>query len=145
MSRLERAREWVRACTWTGTRHWLKRKLGQFWPVIPLGLILVALMFEDLHVMGWSPFESDSCGTAELDQSSFSARLYNPLAQWGVHHAGLPDVAIVYIDSTTEPAELLTNTCASRLFLAKLVEDLNKLRTNVIVIDKYYSENACGE
>ena len=125
--------------------HWASRKLKQFWPVIPLGLILVALMFEDLHVMGWSPFGADACGIAELDESSISAKLYNPLAEWGVHHSGDPQVAIVYIDATTEPAELLTNTCASRLFLAKLVEDLNKLHPNVIVIDKYYSEDACGE
>jgi CHASE2 domain len=129
----------------TPKQSWAMRKLRQFWPVIPLGAILIALMFEDLHVMGWSPFEADQCGIAELDESSFSAKLYNPLAQWGVRHTGIPQVAIVYIDSVTEPAELVSNTCASRVFLAKLVQDLNKLRANVIVIDKYYSEDACGE
>ena len=120
-------------------------KLRRFWPIIPLGLILLALMLEDLHVMGWSPFETDSCGVAELDQSSFSAKLYNPLAEWGVHHTGNPQVAILYIDAATEPPELLTNTCASRVFLARLVGDLNKLNPNVIVIDKFYTEAACGE
>jgi hypothetical protein len=126
-------------------KPWFVRKLRQFWPVIPLGLILFALMLEDLHVMGWSPFETDTCGVAELDQSSLSAKLYNPLAEWGVHHTGDPQVALVYIDGTTEPAELLTNTCASRVFLAKLVQDLNTFHPSAIVIDKYYSENACGE
>jgi hypothetical protein len=124
---------------------WAMRKLRQFWPVIPLGLILIALMFEDLDVMGWTPFGAVQCGITELDESSLSAKLYNPLAQWGIHHTGIPQVAIVYIDPTVEPAELLSNTCASRVFLAKLVQDLNKLHANVIVIDKYYSEDACGE
>jgi CHASE2 domain-containing sensor protein len=127
------------------TQTWAMRKLRHFWPVIPLGLILIALMFEDLDVMGWNPFVPVQCGITELDQSSFSAKLYNPLAQWGIHHTGIPQVAIVYIDSTVEPAELLSNTCASRVFLANLVQDLNKLHANVIVIDKYYSEDACGE
>jgi hypothetical protein len=124
---------------------WMMRKLRQFWPVIPLGVILIALMFEDLDVMGWNPFGAVQCGISELDESSFSAKLYNPLAQWGIHHTGIPQVAIVYIDSTVEPAELLSNTCASRVFLTNLVQDLNKLHANVIVIDKYYSEDACGE
>ncbi|HEY4380756.1 MAG TPA: CHASE2 domain-containing protein [Acidobacteriaceae bacterium] len=125
--------------------HWTIRRLRQFWLVIPLGLILLALMMEDLHVMGWSPFESDACGVAELDQSSFSAKLYNPLAEWGVRHTGSPQVALIYIDSSTEPPELLTNTCASRVFLARLIQDLNKLNPNVIVIDKFYTDAACGE
>jgi CHASE2 domain-containing sensor protein len=122
-----------------------KRSIRRFWPIIPLGLILIALMLEDLHVMGWSAFEADSCGVAELDQSSLSAKLYAPLARWAVHSAGVPRVAIVYISADVEPAELLTNTCASRLFIARLVPDLNALGAGAIVIDKYYSHDACAE
>ena len=68
----------------------LMGKLRHFWPVIPLGLILIALMFEDLDVMGWSPFGADQCGVRELDEGGLSAKLYNPLAQWGIRHTGGP-------------------------------------------------------
>jgi hypothetical protein len=120
-----------------------KQLLRQLWPVIPLAIIVGVLMLQDVQVL--APTGPDDCGVAELDQTSFSAKLYNPVAEWAVHHTSSPQVALVYIDPQTEPAEVLTNTCASRLFLAKLIGDLNLLRANVIVVDKYYSQNACPD
>jgi hypothetical protein len=120
-----------------------KQLLLQFWPVIPLAIIVAFLMLEDLQVL--APVGPDDCGIRELDETSFSAKLYNPVAEWAVHHTGSPQVALVYIDPQTEPTEVLTNTCASRLFLAKLIGDLNQLRANVIVVDKFYSQNACPD
>jgi hypothetical protein len=111
--------------------------------VIPLAIIVAFLMLEDLQVL--APVGPDDCGIRELDETSFSAKLYNPVAEWAVHHTGSPQVALVYIDPQTEPTEVLTNTCASRLFLAKLIGDLNQLRANVIVVDKFYSQNACPD
>ena len=120
-----------------------KQLLRQFWPVIPLAILVAFLMLEDLQVL--APVGVDNCGIAELDETSFSAKLYNPVAEWAVHHTGSPQVALVYIDPQTEPTEVLTNTCASRLFLAKLIGDLNQLRANVIVVDKFYSQTACPD
>jgi len=54
-------------------------------------------------------------------------------------------VAIIYIDPAHDPPDLLTNTCASRAFLARLIPALNALSVHLIVIDKLYSANSCGE
>jgi hypothetical protein len=107
-----------------------------------MGLILVALMFEDLHVMGWSVTEqANACSLQEIDQSSMSERLYNPIAERGVRAAGSPRVAIVQIDRP----DLLQNVCASRAFLTRLVPDLAKLGAQVVMIDKYYSRSSCDD
>jgi len=120
-----------------------RRGLLRFWPLIPMGLILITLMFEDLHVMGWSiTNQADGgCGLQELDQSSLSERLYDPIAERGVRTAGSPRVAIVEMDQP----DLLENVCASRAFLTRLVPDLAKLGAQVVMIDKYYSTSACDD
>jgi hypothetical protein len=126
--------------------HWVLRRLRQFWPLIPLLAILIALMLSDLgDFMGYNPFASDPCSLGEIDQSSLSAKLYLPLARWALRYTPTPSVAIIYIDPSHDPPDLLTNTCASRAFLARLVAALNTLSAHVIVIDKYYSANACAE
>ena len=68
-----------------------------------------------------------------------------PIAKWALRYTPSPSVAIIYIDPAHDPADLLTNVCASRAFLARLIADLNSLNAHVIVIDKYYSAAACTE
>jgi CHASE2 domain len=128
------------------TGQWLLRKLRLFWPVIPLLVILLALMLSDLgDFMGYSPFGKDPCALSETDQGSISAKAYLPLARWALRYTPTPSVAMIYIDPASDPPDLLTNTCASRAFLARLITALNTLRAHVIVIDKYYSADACAE
>ena len=125
---------------------WLMRRLRQFWLLVPLVAILIALMLSDLgDFMGYSPFRSDPCALTDIDQSSISTRMYLPLARWALRYTPTPSVAIVYIDPRSDPPDLLTNTCASRAFLARLVPALNAIAAHVIVIDKYYSADACAE
>jgi len=76
--------------------------------------------------MGYSPFAINPCGT-DAEQSSISARMYMPLAKWALRYTPTPSTAIIYIDPASDPADLITNTCASRAFLARLVTDLNAL------------------
>jgi hypothetical protein len=106
-----------------------------------MGLILITLMFEDLHVMGWSIMDqaSGACSLQMVDQSSMSERLYDPIAERGVRAAGSPRVAIVQI---VQP-DLLEDVCASRAFLTRLVPDLAMLGAQVVMIDKYYSRSSC--
>ena len=126
--------------------HWLMRRLRQFWLVIPLVGILGALMMSDLgDFMGYSPFSSNACSLTDADQSSISAKMYMPIAKWALRYTPSPSVAIIYIDPAHDPPDLLTNVCASRAFLARLITDLNALSAHVIVIDKYYSATACAE
>jgi hypothetical protein len=126
--------------------HWVLRRGRQFWPLIPLLAILIALMISDLgDFMGYNPFASDPCSLGEIDQSSLSAKMYLPLAKWALRYTPTPSVAIIYIDPSHDPPDLLSNTCASRAFLARLVTALNTLSAHVIVIDKYYSASACAE
>lgn len=128
------------------TEHWAWRRLRQFWLVIPLAGILFALMLSDLgDFMGYSPLDSNPCPLSEAVQSSFSAKMYLPLARWALRYTPSPSVAIVYIDPSHDPPDLTINTCASRAFIARLVTDLNALSAHVIVIDKYYSANGCAE
>jgi CHASE2 domain-containing sensor protein len=123
------------------------RRLRQFWLIIPLVAILAALMMSDLgDFMGYSPLASSNpCALTEAPQSSISARMYLPIAKWALRYTPSPSVAIIYIDPAHDPPDLLTNVCASRAFLARLVPALNTLNAHVIVIDKYYSANACAE
>ncbi len=126
--------------------HWAWRRLRQFWLVIPLAGILFALMMSDLgDFMGYSPFESNPCPLSDAAQSSFSAKMYLPLAKWALRYTPSPSVAIVYIDPSHDPPDLITNTCASRAFIARLITDLNAVSAHVIVLDKDYSANGCAE
>jgi CHASE2 domain-containing sensor protein len=127
--------------------HWVMRRLRQFWLVIPLIGILVALMMSDIgDFMGYSPFfSSTACSLSDTSQSSISAKMYMPIAKWALRYTPSPSVALIYIDPAHDPPDLLTNVCASRAFLGRLVTDLNTLGAHVIVIDKYYSANACAE
>jgi CHASE2 domain-containing sensor protein len=125
--------------------HWVWRRLRQFWLIIPLVVILFALMASDLgDFVGFENLSSNSCGT-DVNQSSISARMYLPLARWALRYTPTPSVAIIYIDPSSDPADLIINTCASRAFLAQLIPALNALSAHVIVIDKYYSANGCAE
>lgn len=127
--------------------HWAMRRLRQFWLVVPLVAILAALMMSDLgDFMGYSPFAANhQCALSDADQSSVSARLYMPIAKWALRYTPTPSVAIIYIDPAHDPADLLTNVCASRVFIARLINDLNAMAAHVIVIDKYISATACAE
>ena len=126
--------------------HWAWRRLRQFWLVVPLVGILAALMLSDLgDFMGVSPLDSNSCQLTDKEQSSISARMYLPIARWALRYTPTPSVAIIYIDPSHDPPDLVNNTCASRAFLARLVPALNQLNAHVIVIDKYYSAGACAE
>ena len=134
--------------------HGALRKFRRLWPVIPLVAILIALMLADFNdFMGYSPFASDPCGLQEIDQSGLSSSLYNYLAGRVLHppaiaaspNANYPNVSIVSIDANTAPPGLLTNACDSRRFVARLVDDLNSLGAALIVVDKYYSTDYCGD
>jgi CHASE2 domain-containing sensor protein len=127
--------------------HWAKKRLRQFWLVIPLVAILAALMMSDLgDFMGVSPFDaSNPCALTDTPQNNISARMYLPIAKWALRYTPSPSVAIIYIDPAHDPADLLTNVCASRAFLARLIPALNALSAHVIVIDKYISAAACAE
>ncbi len=121
------------------------QRLRQYWPVIPLLAVLCALVFSDLDVMGHMPWSKDNCGMKDMEQDSLSARMYLPLANWALRYTPSPSVAIIAVDSNTRPIGLLTNTCESRAFLAKLIQDLNALSAHVIVIDQYFSADYCSE
>jgi len=127
--------------------HWSLRRLRQFWLIVPLVLILGALMMSDLgDFMGVSWLaSSNACALTDADQNSVSARLYMPIAKWALRYTPTPSVAIIYIDPAHDPPDLLTDACASRAFLGRLVTDLNTLAAHVIVIDKYYSATNCAE
>jgi CHASE2 domain-containing sensor protein len=126
--------------------HWALRRLRVFWLVVPLIVILGALMLSDLgDFMGYSPFPSNPCSLTFTNQSSISARMYMPIAKWALRYTPTPRVAIIYVDPAHDPPDLLTNVCASRAFLARLVPDLKALGAQIIVIDKYYSAAACAE
>ena len=127
--------------------RWGVRKLRQFWPLIPLGAILFALMLSDLDVIGYTPFGSNPCSLEDLDQSGISARFYGPLTQLALPSKAdsAAKVILVTIDANTEPPGLLTNACDSRMFLARLVGDLNTLGARVIMIDKYFSPDFCAD
>ena len=117
--------------------HWVRRRLRQFWLIIPLIVILGALMASDLgDFVGFSNLSSNSCSGADVNQSSISARMYLPLARWALRYTPTPSVAIIYIDPASDPPDLILNTCASRSFLARLITDLNTLSAHVIVIDR---------
>jgi CHASE2 domain-containing sensor protein len=126
---------------------WTKRKLRQFWVIFPMAIILGALMMSDLgDFMGYSPFAAHNrCELSDQDQSSVSARLYMPIAKWALRYQPSPSVALIYVDPAHDPPDLLTNVCASRVFLARLIADLTSLGAHVIAIDKYYSATACAE
>lgn len=121
------------------------QKLRHYWVILPLLLIMLLLAAPELENMGYNPWESKTCDLQEINQGGFSGELYAPITRWALRVTPTPSVAIIYIDPKTEPAEILTNTCASRVFLSRLVQDLNTLRANVIVIDKFYSSANCTE
>jgi hypothetical protein len=138
----------------TNARQWAAQKLRQFWPVVPLLAILCALMLADFNdFMGYSPFANDSCGLEEIDQSGFSASLYNRLASRVLHprpfsndpNSPYPNVSIVTIDANSAPPGLLNNACDERTFIARLTGDLNLLGAAFVVVDKYYSPAYCGD
>jgi CHASE2 domain-containing sensor protein len=126
--------------------HEFIHRVRRLWPIVPLVIILFALMLSDLgDFMDYHPFSDSPCALTDMDQSSISARLYMPIARWALRYTPTPSVAIVYIDPSQDPADLLTNTCASRAFIARLIDDLNAVPAHVIAIDKYYSSNSCAE
>jgi hypothetical protein len=126
--------------------HSWRHRLRRYWIILPLLLVMLLMAIPELENMGFSmPWTSDPCALQEADQGGISTKLYLPLTRWVLHSNPSPTVALIYIDPTTEPAEILTNTCAARVFLARLVQVLNDLHANVIVIDKYYSDNSCTE
>jgi CHASE2 domain len=139
--------------------HSLGHRIKQIWPVIPLVLILAALMLADFNdFMDYSPFKSNPCTlNQELEQSGFSSLIYQSLSSLvlkpGAYSATCtsdpakcyPNVAIVTIDAKSEPPGLLTNTCDSRVFLSRLIKDIDSLGADVIMIDKYYTPESCGE
>jgi hypothetical protein len=126
------------------TVSWMQ-KLRHYWVIPPLLLVMLLLAIPELENMGYSLWPSNPCNLQEIDQGGYSTRLYAPITRWALRFSPTPTVAIIYIDPRTEPSEILTNTCAARVFLSRLVEDLNSLHANVIVIDKYYSDTACTE
>jgi CHASE2 domain-containing sensor protein len=121
------------------------QKLRHYWIVLPLLFIMLLLAASELDNMGYNLWERKTCDLQEISQGGFSGELYAPITRWALRITPSPSVAIIYIDPKTEPAEILTNTCASRVFLSRLIQDLNTLRANVIVIDKFYSEANCAE
>ena len=100
-------------------------------------------MMSDLgDFMGYSLLSThNQCELSDADQSSVSARLYMPIANWALRYTPSPSVALIYIDPSHDPPDLLTNVCASRVFLARLIKDVASLGAHVIAIDKYYSKH----
>lgn len=129
----------------TGLALTWMQKLRHYWVILPLLVIMLLLAVPELDNMGYGLWPSDPCNLQEIDQGGFSSRLYAPLTRWALRFSPTPTVAIIYIDPKTEPSEILTNTCAARVFLSRLVQDLNTIHANVIVIDKYYSDTSCTE
>ena len=129
-------------------RHWAKHRLRQFWLIIPLVVILAALMMSDLG--DFHGLLSALC-SRPLRAHRRRAKAASPpssicrIAKWALRYTPSPSVAIIYIDPAHDPPDLITNVCASRAFLARLIADLNALSAHVIVIDKYYSAAACAE
>jgi CHASE2 domain-containing sensor protein len=118
----------------------LRNPLARTAALITRGILILGLLAGTLHVMGWEPqLPSDSCSLRETEQGDLSAWLYDTLAGWGLHHVASPYVAVVHIDPTSGPADLLTNNCSSRAFLTQLIPSLNRQRVSVIAIDKYYT------
>ena len=117
-----------------------------YWLLIPFGLIMLLLIVEELENMGYPlPWRSDPCSLQEADQSELSTKAYLPLVNRVIPPTPKRDVVVVYIDPNSEPPQVLTNTCASRIFLSRLIFDLGTLNAAIIVIDKYYSNGSCTE
>jgi len=129
----------------TGKSLTWAQRLRHYWVIVPLVLIMFLLAIPELDNMGYVPWGSNPCDLQEASQGGFSGKLYGPITRWALRFTPTPAVAIIYIDPKTEPAEILTNTCAARVFLSRLVQDLNNLHPNVIVIDKFYSNAYCTE
>jgi CHASE2 domain-containing sensor protein len=123
----------------------IKRFFAVYWPVLPMIAVLCALVLFDLDTIGYSPFESNECNLQETSQGGLSEALYRPLTSWVFHSQPSPRVQVMTITSGSEPESILTNTCDARLFLSSLIDRLNAAHVEMIVIDKYYSSDSCGE
>jgi CHASE2 domain-containing protein len=113
------------------------------WSLVGMLTILLILTIPELE----NAWIHDPCALQEADQGVLTTYFYGHLSNWAFHfHSNPgPPVTIVYIDPTTEPAELLTNTCLARVFLAQLVQDIANLHAKAIVIDKFYSDSSCTD
>jgi hypothetical protein len=132
----------------TDAPHVRKPRPRHYWFIIlPLALIMLVLAGEELDNMGYPlPWRSDPCSLQEIDQSEFSTKAYVPLVDWALQDKPKNrDVAVIYINPNTEPSQVLTNTCSSRVFLSRLIYDLGTLNAQVVVIDKYYSNGSCTD
>jgi hypothetical protein len=89
----------------------------------------------------------DPCALQGEEHNFLTNHLYRTLSNWALHFKPSrgPDVAIIYIDPRTDPAELLTNTCLARVFIASLVSDIKSLHPREIVVDKFYSRDSCSD
>ncbi|HEX6495679.1 MAG TPA: CHASE2 domain-containing protein [Acidobacteriaceae bacterium] len=112
---------------------------------LPIAAILITLLLFDLNDTEHMPWTEDPCGLHDSEQNSISARMYLPIARWALRYTPTPRVAILTIDATTRPASIMTNSCESRAFLARLVRHLNMLSARAIVIDQYFSPDYCSE
>src|SRR5271168_3853729 len=91
-------------------------------PLILMLLNLLVLVIPEIE----NAWISDPCALQETEQGFLATHLYHYLSEWAFYfhkETGAP-VAIVYIDPTTDPANLVTNTCPARAFIGQLVKDI---------------------
>jgi len=68
---------------------------------------------------------------------------YQPLVKAGNRTPRNHFVRIVTLSDQREPGELFANVCRQRVFMARLLEKLQRAGPSVIVIDKYFSPDSC--
>jgi CHASE2 domain len=119
---------------WKKTRRHLR-------PLLLMSALLIVITIPELD----NAWIDDPCAMQGEEHNFLTNHLYGTLSSWALHFQPSrgPDVAIVYIDPKTDPAELLTNTCLARLFISSLVTDIKSLHPREIVVDKFYSYDSC--
>lgn len=104
-------------------------------------LLLAALAF---HENAGTPQEEEECSGGEASAAELSSTDYKLITSWSSYHEpNDQSVRIVTLSSKDEPEEILSNVCAQREFLAKLIRKLKDTEVSLLVLDKSYSESGC--
>ena len=109
-----------------------------------LALSSIALMLiVDMWMSDTLPVGTEHTCASHEDRFNLQSKLQDHFARVASHEPVNRKVTLVTISGASEPLNVLTNTCDSRLFIADLVKQLKTDGARAIVIDKYYSKGAC--
>lgn len=68
---------------------------------------------------------------------------YRMLVKYGIPEQALSQKVMLVTIGSAEPADIKSDPCAQRLFVANLVERLKRLNVSVIALDKFYDAATC--